>query len=135
MRRIQAALGALVLALGLSACAQGATMPDPSATPGSTGRPQPAASAGAVPTGYPVALPAAYRDALEADLAARGIEGTLVIVSSEAVTWGDGSLGCPEPGMAYTQALEEGMRVIVEVNGVSYDYRFGSRPVPRLCES
>lgn len=135
MRRIHVMLGAIVLVLGLSACAQGATMPDDSATPGATERPQPLASSGTVPTGYPVALPSAYRDALEADLAARGVDGTLVVVSSEAVTWGDGSLGCPEPGMAYTQALEEGMRVIVEVDGTSYDYRFGSRPVPRLCEN
>jgi hypothetical protein len=29
------------------------------------------------------------------------------VVHSEAVTWRDGSLGCPEPGRLYTQALIE----------------------------
>ena len=29
----------------------------------------------------------------------------------EAVTWADGSLGCPEPGMKYTMALVPGYRI------------------------
>jgi hypothetical protein len=29
----------------------------------------------------------------------------LVIVRAKSVVWNDGSLGCPEPGMMYTQAL------------------------------
>ncbi len=135
MRRTRLALGALVLALGLTACSQGAQMSDPSATPDPANRPTyitvpPAAE----PSGQPIQPPAAYWDAVVADLAERGVDGTPELVSAEAVTWGDGSLGCPEPGMAYTQALEEGMRVVVEVDGVTYDYRFGSQPVPRLCE-
>jgi len=32
----------------------------------------------------------------------------LAIVRAEAVVWNDGSLGCPEPGMMYTQALVNG---------------------------
>jgi len=32
----------------------------------------------------------------------------LVIVRAESVVWNDGSLGCPEPGMVYTQALLNG---------------------------
>ena len=35
----------------------------------------------------------------------------LKVLSAEAVTWSDGSLGCPEPGMMYTQALVPGYRV------------------------
>ena len=38
----------------------------------------------------------------------------VVVVAADAVTWSDGSLGCPEPGMAYTQALVPGYRVVVE---------------------
>jgi len=39
------------------------------------------------------------------------------IVSAEEVTWPDGSLGCPQPGMAYTQALVPGFRVVLDVAG------------------
>jgi len=35
----------------------------------------------------------------------------LELVSAEAVTWRDGSLGCPQPGGHYTQALVPGWRV------------------------
>jgi len=33
------------------------------------------------------------------------------VVSAEAVTWADGSIGCPQPGMLYPQALVPGYRV------------------------
>ena len=34
----------------------------------------------------------------------------LELVSAEAVTWRDGSLGCPEPGKMYTMVLTDGVR-------------------------
>ena len=34
--------------------------------------------------------------------------GRIRVVQSESVTWRDGSLGCPEPGRLYTQALIRG---------------------------
>lgn len=37
------------------------------------------------------------------------------VSSYEEVTWSDGSIGCPEEGMAYTQALVPGYRLILEV--------------------
>lgn len=42
--------------------------------------------------------------------------------SIAAVTWRDGSLGCPQPGMMYTQALVDGYRIIFEVNGKTMAY-------------
>jgi hypothetical protein len=39
------------------------------------------------------------------------------VVLAEAVTWSDGSLGCPEEGMMYTQALVPGYRVILDIAG------------------
>lgn len=39
------------------------------------------------------------------------------VVVAEAVTWSDGSIGCPEEGMAYTQALVPGYRVILDIAG------------------
>ena len=52
-------------------------------------------------------------DAALTDAASRtGIKRTeLEVLSAEAVTWSDGSLGCPQPGMMYTQALVPGFRI------------------------
>ena len=71
-----------------------------------------------------------------ADLAARlGVpESEIAVVSHEAVMWPDGSLGCPQPGMAYTQALVEGTQTILEYEEVRYDYHSGGGRDPFLCE-
>ena len=57
----------------------------------------------------------------------------LVIVRAESVVWNDGSLGCPEPGMIYTQALLNGYWVVIDAAGQKYDFRVGSRGNFRLC--
>ena len=41
----------------------------------------------------------------------------LVVTRAEAVTWNDGSLGCPEPGMFYTMALVDGYQIVVDAAG------------------
>lgn len=70
---------------------------------------------------------------IQGDLRSRGIDPErLTVVSVTARTWRDGSLGCPEPGMFYTQALVEGHRVVVEIDGITHDYRVGGGRV-RLC--
>lgn len=74
-------------------------------------------------------------EAVQADLAERGVTGEVVVVSSTAMTWNDGSLGCPQPGQQYTQALVEGWQMIVTVGDQTYDYRFASSGAPLLCES
>jgi hypothetical protein len=55
------------------------------------------------------------------------------VLSIDEVTWRDSSLGCPEPGMMYTQALVEGARIVLEYDGVSYDYHSGPRTDPFFC--
>src|SRR5438552_6799665 len=57
----------------------------------------------------------------------------LVIVRAESVVWHDGSLGCPEPGMMYTQALLNGYWVVIEAAGQNYYFRVGSGGSFRLC--
>ena len=57
----------------------------------------------------------------------------LVIRRAEPVIWNDGSLGCPEPGMMYTQALVNGYWVVIDAAGQKYDFRVGSRGNFRLC--
>jgi hypothetical protein len=49
------------------------------------------------------------------------------VLTIESVTWPDGSLGCPEPGMMYTQALVRGHRVRVDVAGTTLLYHTGTQ--------
>lgn len=58
----------------------------------------------------------------------------LVVTKAEAVTWPDGSLGCPEPGMFYTQALVDGYWIVVEAGGQSLDYRVSGGGNFRICD-
>lgn len=57
----------------------------------------------------------------------------LTVASAERVTWLDGSLGCPEPDMMYTQALVPGYRIRIEAGGETLDYHAGTRGAPLLC--
>ena len=57
----------------------------------------------------------------------------LVILRAEVVVWNDGSLGCPEPGMEYTQALVNGYWVVINAAGQTYDFRAGRGGSFRLC--
>ena len=50
----------------------------------------------------------------------------LMIARAQSVTWSDGSLGCPEPGMMYTQALVNGYWVVIQAADQNYDFRVGS---------
>jgi hypothetical protein len=56
------------------------------------------------------------------------------VIQAEAVTWNDGSLGCPEPGMMYTQALVDGYQVILRAGDEELDYRVGAGGGFRICE-
>lgn len=89
------------------------------------------------PVASGASLPAAIIDPIVADAAARlAVDPSAVtIVSAEARTFADGSLGCPRPGEMYTQALVDGYQVIVEVDGTRLDYR-GSGPGRfRICDN
>jgi hypothetical protein len=57
----------------------------------------------------------------------------LVIVRAESVVWNNGSLGCPEPGMMYTEALVNGYWVVIDAGGKTYDFRVGGGGSFRLC--
>lgn len=58
---------------------------------------------------------------------------TLVVVSAERVTWPDGSIGCPRPGMQYPQALVPGFRVRIRAGGDVLDYHAGRSGPPFHC--
>lgn len=51
----------------------------------------------------------------------------------EAVTWSDGSLGCPEEGMGYTQALVDGYRLELTAQGEVFAYHGDAEGELFLC--
>lgn len=57
------------------------------------------------------------------------------LVEITDVVWSDGSLGCPQPGMFYTQALVEGTRIRLQVGEAIYNYHSGRNQAPFLCEN
>lgn len=57
----------------------------------------------------------------------------LVVTHAWRRTWNDGSLGCPQPGMYYTQALVPGWQVIVAAGERSLDYRLSDRGFFIVC--
>jgi len=71
-----------------------------------------------------------------ADLRSRlGTEEVIEVVVAHELTWPDGSLGCPQPGMSYTQALVPGYRIELAVGDQVYEYHGTSGVDPFLCES
>ncbi len=138
----------LLAALGLALIAGCSTVGEPMATPEEsspapssqapspswpTGRPT-FQTVSPSPTGAPASVPPARWQAILDDLAARGVTSSPELVSAEQVTWNDSSLGCPSPGVMYTQALVDGLRVVVTADGTRYDYRFGQGDKPKLCQ-
>ena len=83
------------------------------------------------PEQLPIVTPA------RVDLAERlGVEPEEIeVVVAERVTWPDGSLGCPQPGMSYTQAIVEGSRVVLGHDERVYLYHAGTDDQPFLCPS
>jgi hypothetical protein len=136
-RHRAAPLAALLL---LAACAAPAGAPSASATepaasrpPFETVTPSPSDAAGAAtPDGLPEAAWRAIVDDLSRRLGEPVVDPT--VISAVAKTWNDGSLGCPQPGELYTQALVEGFQVVLEVDGEQFDYRVGAGTDVRLCE-
>ena len=63
-----------------------------------------------------------------------GDSKNILVIRSEAVTWSDGSLGCPKPGEFYTQALVDGYWVVLQIEGVNYDYRASKAGYFTICE-
>lgn len=145
-----------VIAISLSACsstdvpgAPGQTETLPSSSPKTTISPSPLVSVAPMETvlptdktsplptvtSHPLNIPETHWKSIAAVLTKRGLDPEKSkVVSAEAVEWPNGAWGCPQKGMIYTDAIEPGMRVIVEADGESYDFRFGRTEVPVLCE-
>jgi hypothetical protein len=92
-----------------------------------TAQPEPEQEGTTMPSkDSPDAQPPVVREAV-ADLAQRlGVaEDDVRVVSMEEVTWRDGSLGCAQKGMMYTQALVNGSRIVLEADARTYEYHQG----------
>lgn len=90
------------------------------------------------PTMQPAMHPSPHESLIEAarsDAARRsGLPAReMKVVSLESVTWSDGSLGCPRPGMSYTQALVPGYRIRLQVGREVWDYHASERGGILLC--
>ena len=59
----------------------------------------------------------------------------IMVLRSENVTWPDSGIGCPKPGMMYTQVQQDGMRIILSVAEKSYEYHSGGSRGLFLCEN
>jgi hypothetical protein len=78
-----------------------------------------------------------FVDRAVADLARRRDvdPAAITVLEARAVVWPDGSLGCPTPGMEYTQVLQEGVLIRLQLGGRTYAYHGGGRRLPELCET
>lgn len=140
--RTRITVTAALAALALAGCGT-ATNPGSTASPSSS----PSASASTSPTppgasSTPTVPPPADGEvpsglaqradvkAAMADAAGRAgiVPGKVVVAGYMAVTWADGSLGCPKKGMAYTQMTVEGELLLLRVDQRTMEYhaRLGS---------
>jgi hypothetical protein len=94
------------------------------------GGPPPAVEEKAVTNAPAEMIEAALDDADNRSTTARA---DIKVVSEEAVTWPDGSLGCPKPGMMYTQALVPGYRIVLQAGEQTLNYHAMSRGRPFYC--
>ena len=136
--RIAASAAAFLL---LAACAAPAGAPEASPPDASPSRPpvetQPASTSPDPTVSAPDGIPQAAWDEIMDDLSRRvdGQVADATVVKAEPMTWNDGSLGCPQAGQGYTQALVDGFHVILEVDGREFDYRVGAGADVQLCET
>jgi hypothetical protein len=59
----------------------------------------------------------------------------ITVVSAQPKIWNDGSLGCPEPGQMYTQALVPGYQIVLDAGGKQLDYHASGNGAMKLCEN
>jgi hypothetical protein len=57
----------------------------------------------------------------------------LRVTLAEAVTWPDGSLGCPQPDRQYAQMLVDGYRIRILAGTTTLEYHASVRGQPFLC--
>jgi hypothetical protein len=128
-------VGGLILLL-LTACSQMSTQ-NPSALtrlPSETVEETPVMNEVPVPTPLDPSLEKIVVQ-VKNDLAQRlAIDaGQIELVEAASVTWPDGSMGCPQPGMEYTQVQVDGLLIRLRAKDRIYEYHSGGARAPFLC--
>jgi hypothetical protein len=96
--------------------------------------PSPAAPAGeSIPIS---AMPREVRRAVVADAARRFkvAQNAVVLARAEKMHWSDASLGCPEPGRQYAQAIVPGFRVAAKTAEGEFLYHTDAHGRVLVCE-
>ncbi len=57
----------------------------------------------------------------------------ILVVSVEEVVWSNAGVGCPDPDMNYAQVVTDGLRIVLDAQGVDYAYHSGGSVDPFLC--
>jgi hypothetical protein len=133
-RQVRSSLAVVIVvvtAAAIAGCSAAPGTTSAAASPGSSLSVAP--SGGATESSWPVPDAILAKAILEAAREASVAPLDVVIVSAEPQTWNDGSLGCPKPGLAYTQSIVEGYHVVVTAGDRTLDYRFGHGDDPVLC--
>jgi hypothetical protein len=128
-----------LLAAALTACL---APPEPGTSPFQGAPTDPTEEPGMPDSSEPDATAAphdhdALAQAAQQDLAERlGVDAaTIEVATVRDVTWPDGSMGCPQPGQMYTQALVDGAYLELVHDGDTYAYHWGQGlDAPFLCE-
>lgn len=149
MKRLLPLLGIALLAAAGCYAAGPSTTPSPTASPqvpvatpsptASPTPPSPTSPAQATPSVPDVGgeVPQALIvEMMQQTADATGVNmAELRVVQASAVTWGDGSLGCPKPDVSYIQVLIDGYWVILEAGGERYDFRADGEGRWKLCDA
>lgn len=73
--------------------------------------------------------------ALQAAAAHLGLSPSgLHVDQVEAQQWGDSSLGCPQPGLMYSQIVTAGFLIVVSGGGKQLEYHSDDRGRVVLCQ-
>jgi hypothetical protein len=114
-------------------------VPPTLAAPVPTSLPSPLTSPLQSPLDSPLATPAAANptvDLARTDLAARLkiAVAQIQVVSFEQVEWPDASMGCAKPGVMYIQVITPGYKIVLAVDGKTYEYHGKAQDAPALCQ-
>jgi hypothetical protein len=134
MLRYAVAVASAAVMLVVGGCGESSpTAAEPEDRVSQSKQPDPGSGGGSGQSGAPHGTAA---DAVD-DLSSRlGIDRSQIrVVTHEEVTWRDGSIGCPKPGMMYPQVLTDGTRVVLEAQGRQYEYHAGGRRSAFLCDN
>lgn len=83
----------------------------------------------------PREVPAGLMSKVERSLAklTGSTTGSNRVVRTRHTQWPNGALGCPIPGMVYTQAPVDGYQIVLEHEGREYDFRSKGEAYVMLC--